>query len=142
MWLYAPDDGRRGARNMLSYTQTSSNKLVKLLLVDVFESYDDARNVKFRVTSTSTFWALPYLRRFVARLSQVQFQASPCDICGAQSDTGAGLSSRISLCPGPYHCTCASCTCCCYQKDKRTQLHTTQCCSVVREHCIEKCYRG
>jgi len=29
--FYAPDDGRRGARNMLSHTKTSSNKLVKLL---------------------------------------------------------------------------------------------------------------
>ena len=29
--LYAPDDGRGDARNMLSHTQTSSNKLVKLL---------------------------------------------------------------------------------------------------------------
>jgi hypothetical protein len=29
--LYAPDDGRGGARNMLSHIQTSSNKLVKLL---------------------------------------------------------------------------------------------------------------
>jgi hypothetical protein len=31
MQLYAPDDGREGARNMLSHTWTSSNKLVKLL---------------------------------------------------------------------------------------------------------------
>jgi len=29
--LYAPDDGRRGDRNMLSHTQTLSNKLMKLL---------------------------------------------------------------------------------------------------------------
>jgi len=29
--LYAPDDGRGDARNMLSHTWTSSNKLVKLL---------------------------------------------------------------------------------------------------------------
>jgi hypothetical protein len=29
--LYAPDDGQGDARNMLSHTQTSSNKLVKLL---------------------------------------------------------------------------------------------------------------
>jgi len=29
--LYAPDDGRGDARNMLSHTLTSSNKLVKLL---------------------------------------------------------------------------------------------------------------
>jgi hypothetical protein len=29
--LYAPDDGRGNARNMLSHTETSSNKLVKLL---------------------------------------------------------------------------------------------------------------
>ena len=28
---YAPDDGRGDARNMLSHTETSSNKLVKLL---------------------------------------------------------------------------------------------------------------
>jgi len=31
MQLYAPDDGRESARNMLSHTYTSSNKLVKLL---------------------------------------------------------------------------------------------------------------
>jgi hypothetical protein len=28
--LYAPDDGRRGPRNVLSHTKTSRNKLVKL----------------------------------------------------------------------------------------------------------------
>ena len=32
--LYAPDDGRGDARNMLSHTYTSSNKLVKLLHLD------------------------------------------------------------------------------------------------------------
>jgi hypothetical protein len=31
MQMYAPDDGRGDARNMLSHTWTSSNKLVKLL---------------------------------------------------------------------------------------------------------------
>ena len=54
MQLYAPDDGRGDAQNMLSHIRTSSDKLVKnscILLVDLFELYDDTRTYEHQTTS-------------------------------------------------------------------------------------------
>ena len=71
--------------------------------------------------------------RTVSTVDRVRFLASPCKICGGQSDTTTGLSPTNSVSPCHYNSTNAphSSTCCCYQKDKRAKrrkLQTKQCC--------------
>ena len=62
-------------------------------------------------------------RRPVTAGARVRSHVRPCEICGAQSDTGTGLSPSTSVFPCQYHSTNApyssSSTCCSYQKDKQ-----------------------